>query len=77
MFDSSSVSPDPLRTEFSARAVRQGAVGYIAFIEEIPALMAWGSSREEAECNMKKRFAAFVARERSQGNLQSELVVRW
>lgn len=77
MFDSCSASPDPLQTEFTARAVRQGATGYIAFIEEVPALMAWGSTREEAEWNLKKRFAAFVARERNQGNLQSELVVRW
>lgn len=73
MFDFSSRH----RIAFTARAVRQGDVGFITFIEEVPALMAWGSSREEAECNLKKRFAVFVAEQRSLGNLQGELEVLW
>jgi hypothetical protein len=55
----------------------QGSVGYITFIEEIPALMVWGFSREEAEWNLKKRFAAWIARERNTGNLKAELEVTW
>jgi predicted RNase H-like HicB family nuclease len=65
------------RITFTARAVRQGEVGYITFIEEVPALLAWGSSREEAECNLKKRFATFVAEQRSLGNLRKALAVVW
>ena len=75
MFDFSERFPQPLRITFTQRTVRQGVVGYIAFIEEVPALMAWGSSEREAEWNLKKRFAAFVARERSEGNLNGELEV--
>lgn len=77
MFDFSSAIPQHQRITFHAQAVRQGRVGYIAFIEEVPALMAWGSTCEEAEWNLKKRFAAFVARERNAGNLVSELIVAW
>ncbi|MEA2416440.1 MAG: hypothetical protein QOI58_3097 [Thermoanaerobaculia bacterium] len=62
---------------FTARAVRQGEVGYITFKEEVPALMAWGCSREEAECNLKKRFAAFVTEQRNIGKLREELAVVW
>jgi hypothetical protein len=73
MFDFSSCQ----RIAFTARAVRQGDVGFITFIEEVPALMAWGASREEAECNLKRRFAAFVAEQRNLGNLRKELTVIW
>ena len=62
---------------FTAKMVRQGEVGFIAFIEQVPALMAWGSSRSEAESNLKKRFAAWVALERRHGNLRGELAVLW
>jgi hypothetical protein len=73
MFDPSSCQ----RIAFTARAVRQGDVGFITFIEEVPALMAWGSSLGEAECKLKRRFAAFVAEQRSLGNLRKELKVVW
>jgi len=73
MFDFSSCQ----RIAFTARAVRQGDVGFITFIEEVPALMAWGSSLGEAECNLKRRFAAFVAEQRNLGNLRKELTVIW
>ena len=73
MFDFSSSQ----RIAFTAWAVRQGEVGFITFIEEVPALMAWGSSRGEAECNLKRRFAAFVAEQRSHGNLRKALAVVW
>jgi hypothetical protein len=75
MFDFSGRFPQSQRITFTQQTVRQGNVGYIAFIEEVPALMAWGSSRQEAEWHLKKRFAAFVARERSTGNLEGELEV--
>jgi predicted RNase H-like HicB family nuclease len=62
---------------FTARHVRQGSVGFIAFVEQVPALMAWGATREEAESNLKKRFAAWVALERSHGNLLDEFTLFW
>jgi predicted RNase H-like HicB family nuclease len=77
MLDFSTAIPQSLRITFTAQAVRQGNVGFIAFIEEVPALMAWGSSRQEAEWNLKRRFAAYVALERKVGNLRGELAVVW
>lgn len=68
----------PIATpHFTARHVRQGEVGFIAFIEQVPALMAWGATRENAEANLKKRFAAWVALERSHGDLLDEFTVLW
>lgn len=64
-------------TGFTARILPQGMVGFIAFIEEIPALMAWGVTRSDAERSLKKRFSARVAYERSHGNLPGEIMVIW
>ena len=71
--------PHTLRrtTAYTGRVMRHAEGGFVAFIDEVPSISARGSTPDEAEWNLKPPFAEYVAKERSEGRLCSEIRVLW
>jgi len=71
--------PDRLwrTTGFTGRVMRHARGGFVAFLEEVPDVMAHGSTPDEAEWNLRVPFAEYVARARREGNLCGEIRVLW
>jgi predicted RNase H-like HicB family nuclease len=57
--------------------MRHAEGGFVAFIDEVPSLSAGGSTPDEAEWNLRRPFAEYVAKERSEGRLCEEIRVLW
>lgn len=59
--------PHSLRrtTAFTGRVMRGAMGGFVAFLEEVPSVMAHGTTPDEAEWNLRLPFAKYVAKERS------------
>jgi len=62
---------------FTGRVMRHAQGGFVAFLEEVPEVMARGSTPDEAEWNLRLPFAEYVAAERSEGRLCGEIRVLW
>lgn len=71
--------PDTLRrtTAYTGRVMRHAGGGYVAFIEEVPGVGVRGPTPDEAEWNLRRPFAEYVATERSEGRLCGEIRVLW
>lgn len=57
--------------------MRNARGGFVAFLEEVPTLVAYGTTPDEAEWNLRLPFAEYVAKERSEGRLCGEIRVLW
>jgi predicted RNase H-like HicB family nuclease len=64
-------------TAFTGRVMRHATGGFVAFLEEVPTLLAYGATPDEAEWNLRPPFAEYVAKERSEGRLCGEIRVLW
>ncbi|HSY51471.1 MAG TPA: type II toxin-antitoxin system HicB family antitoxin [Thermoanaerobaculia bacterium] len=51
--------------------------GFVAFVDEVPGVSAWGWTPEETEWNLRRPFAEYVAKERSEGRQGGEIRVLW
>jgi len=71
--------PHTLRrtTAFTGRVMRHAKGGFVAFIDEVPGLDAHGATPDEAEWNLRRPFAEYVSKERSEGRLCGEIRVLW
>jgi len=64
-------------TVFTGRVMRHAKGGFIAFIDEVPGLDAHGATPDEAEWNLRRPFAEYVAKERSESRLCGKIRVLW
>ena len=64
-------------TAFTGRVMRHARGGFVAFLEEVPTLLAYGATPDEAEWNLRSPFGEYVAKERSEGRLCGEIRVLW
>jgi len=57
--------------------MRHAKGGFVAFLEEVPSVMARGTTPDDAEWNLRVPFGEYVAKERSEGRLCGEIRVLW
>jgi predicted RNase H-like HicB family nuclease len=57
--------------------MRHAKGGFVAFLEEVPGVMAHGTTPDDAERNLRVPFAKYVTKERSEGRLCGAIRVLW